>query len=76
MAIEDAYQLVLEISKGAERAAVEGRSIDAEGVLKSYFTVRLRGVERVCVAVCACVGVWVCVRGFSVKLEDCWMALL
>lgn len=73
MAIEDAYQLVLEISKGAERAAAEGRSIDAEGVLKSYFTVRLRGAERVCVAVCACVGVC---GGFSVKLEDCWMALL
>jgi hypothetical protein len=39
MAIEDAYQLMLEISKGAEKAQAAGTSIDVEAVLKSYFNV-------------------------------------
>jgi hypothetical protein len=39
MAIEDAYQLVVEISKGAEKAAAAGTSIDSEAVLKNYFAV-------------------------------------
>ncbi|GAB4819653.1 hypothetical protein N2152v2_006699 [Parachlorella kessleri] len=48
MAIEDAYQLVLEISKGADKAAAAGKgSINVEEVLHSYFKKRVMRVSSI-----------------------------
>ncbi|BDA47131.1 Zeaxanthin epoxidase, chloroplastic [Coccomyxa sp. Obi] len=41
MAIEDGYQLAVDLSEAVEKAETSGRPLDIEGVLKGYFNKRL-----------------------------------